>query len=158
MTTQRTFIAAAGIFLFATIAAAQGGSAREQLAKGQALWKQRLAKSAIAALDAATHDPATAAEAYEALGRIYTFKGWQQESVFAGWHDEPAYRERALAALRSAVAADPKRQSARDALKTAEGFAAAEKVDPAPPRPEIQQLDAKLASLPLDATAAAIAP
>ena len=32
----------------------------------------------------------TAAEAHEALGRIYTFKGWQQESVFPGWHDEPA--------------------------------------------------------------------
>ena len=68
--------------------------AREQLARGKALWDQRLAKSAIAALEAAARDPATAAEAHEALGRIYTFKGWQQESVFPGWHDEPAFARR----------------------------------------------------------------
>src|SRR5438270_10498480 len=145
MNRQRTLIAAAGILLLATIVAAQtAGGGREQLTKGLALWNQRLAKSAIAALEAATHNPATAAEAYEALGRIYTFKGWQQEGAFGGWHDEPAYRERALAALRSAVAADSKRPSAREALKTAEGLAAADKVDPAPPRPEISALDAKL--------------
>ena len=69
--------------------------AREQLARGKSLWDQRLAKSAIAALEAAAKDPATAAEAHEALGRIYTFKGWQQESAFPGWHDEPSFRARA---------------------------------------------------------------
>ena len=51
---------------------------------------------------------------------------------------------RALAELKAAVAADPNRTSAQEALKTAEGFAAADKVDPAPPRPEIKALDAKL--------------
>jgi len=117
---------------------------RERLAGGQALWDQRLANSAIAALEAAANDPASAAEAHEALGRIYTFKGWQEESVFPGWHDEPSYRERALAELRAAVAADPNRASAREALRMAEGFAAADSVDPAPPRPEIGALDAKL--------------
>jgi len=61
--------------------------AREQLSRGLSLWDQRLAKSAIAALEAAARDRSTAAEAHEALGRIYTFKGWQQESVFPGWHD-----------------------------------------------------------------------
>jgi thiol-disulfide isomerase/thioredoxin len=118
--------------------------ARNQLTRGQALWDQRLAKSAIAALEAAAKDPATAAEAHEALGRLYTFKGWQQEGVFPGWHDEPALRERAIAELKAALAADPARVSAQEALRVAEGFAAADKVDPAPPRPEIRALDAKI--------------
>ena len=127
---------AAGVFAQST--------AREQLARGNALWDQRLAKSAIAALEAATRDKGTAAEAHEALGRIYTFKGWQQESAFPGWHDEPSFRERALTELKAAVAADPARTSAQDALRTAQAFAAADKVDPAPPRPRIKTLDAGL--------------
>src|SRR6266702_3083497 len=66
---------------------------RVQLARGRALWSQRLAKSAIAALEAATRDKSTAAEAHEQLGRIYTFKGWLQDNVFPGWHDEPSVRD-----------------------------------------------------------------
>jgi hypothetical protein len=121
--------------------------AREQLARGQALWDQRLAKSAIAALEAAARDKSTASEAHEALGRIYTFKGWQADNVFPGWHDEPALRDRALVELRAAIAAGPSRASAQEALRTAETFAAADKVDPAPPRPEIRALDAALQAL-----------
>ena len=67
-------------------------SPREDLARGQKFWDQRLARSAIAALESAARDRATAAEAHEALGRLYTFKGWQQENVFPGWHDEPSLR------------------------------------------------------------------
>lgn len=130
-----------------TAAAALAQSrARDQLAHGNALWDQRLAKSAMAALEAAARDRSTTAEAHEALGRLYTFKGWLQDNVFPGWHDEPSFRERALAELKAAVAADPGRASAREALRVAEGFAAAENVDPAPPRPEIRALDAKLQS------------
>ncbi len=125
---------------------AQTTTAREQLARGHAFWDQRLSKSAIAAFEAAARDQATAAEAHEALGRIYTFKGWQQESVFPGWHDEPSFRERALAELRAAVAADPGRTSAQEALRVAEAFAVAETVDPAPPRAEVRALDVKLQS------------
>src|SRR3954467_14804053 len=134
--------------------------ARQQLAQGQSLWDQRLAKSAIAALEAAAKDSAkdagTAAAAHEALGRLYTFKGWQQESAFPGWHDEPSLRDRALSELKAAVAADPSRASAQEALRTAEAFAAADKVDPAPPRAEIRALDAKLqaASTPAEIAAA----
>ena len=120
----------------------------DQLSRGCSLWDQRLSSSAIAALEAATHDPATAPEALEALGRLYTFKGWQQDNVFPGWHDEPSFRAKALVELRAAVAADPGRASAQDALRTAEAFDAAESVDPAPPRPEIRALDAKIASAP----------
>ncbi len=132
-------------------------SPREQLAHGQASWNQRLSKSAIESLEAAARDRSVASEAHETLGRIYMFKGWQQESAFPGWHDEPAYRARAIAELKAAVTADPGRASAKEALTTAEGFAAAEKVDPAPPRPEIKELDAKLQSATTpDAVVAAV--
>ena len=134
----------AGVLTAAAIAAQSPASSA--LARGKALWDQRLSKSASAALEAATRDRATAAEAHEALGRIYTFKGWQQDNVFPGWHDEPASRARAIAELKAAIAADPARASARDALRVAEAFAAAEKVDPAPPRDEVRALDAKLES------------
>jgi cytochrome c biogenesis protein CcmG, thiol:disulfide interchange protein DsbE len=139
-------IAAALSAAWAVSAVSAQTAARDQLARGRALWDQRLSKSAIAALEAASRDRATAAEAHEMLGRIYTFKGWQQEAVFPGWHDEPSCRERALAELKAAVAADPARASAQDALRVAEGFAAAEKVDAAPPRDEVKALDAKLDS------------
>ena len=118
--------------------------AERALAQGKARWDQRLAKSAIASLEGATRDKATAAEAHEMLGRIYTFKGWRQDNVFPGWHDEPAYRQKALAELKASLADDPNRASAQEALKTAEQFAAADKVEPAPPRPEIKALDAKI--------------
>src|SRR5262245_28569733 len=120
--------------------------ARDALVKGRTFWDQRLSKSAIAAFEGATRDRSDAAEAHEMLGRLYMFKGWQQENAFPGWHDEPSYRDRALSELKAAVAADPGRASAQDALRTAEGFAAAEKVDPAPAREEIKALDAKLES------------
>src|SRR4029434_11182613 len=97
--------------------------AQQQLERGIALWDQRLAKSAIAALEVAARDPKTAAAAHEALGRIYTFKGWQQESVFPGWHDEPGVRSKALAELKAALAADPSRAAAQEALRTAGGVA-----------------------------------
>jgi tetratricopeptide (TPR) repeat protein len=141
----RAFLVPAA-FTLTIVAAVAQTPAREQLARGMAAWDQRLAKSAITALEAATRDRDTAAEAYEALGRIYMFKGWQQESVFPGWHDEPGYREKAIAALKAAVAADPARPSAQGALLIAEGFAAAAAVEPAPPRPEVRALDAKLQS------------
>jgi tetratricopeptide (TPR) repeat protein len=140
------------LFTFVVIAMAANpaafaqSAARDQLTRGRELWDQRLARSAIAALEAAARDKDTAAEAHEALGRLYTFKGWQQESVFPGWHDEPACRPLALAELRAAVAADPNRPSAREALGVAERFVSAGKVEPAPPREEIKALDAKVES------------
>ena len=143
MRTHAAILIAAAVCLSAAGLVAQSPG-REQLARGQALWDQRLAKSAITALEAAARDQSTAAEAHEALGRIFTFKGWQADNVFPGWHDEPGLRERALAELRAAVAADPSRTSAQEALRTAEAFAAADKVDPAAPRPEIRALDARL--------------
>lgn len=118
--------------------------AQIQLARGQSLWDQRLSKSAVAALEIAAQDPSTAAEANEALGRLYTFKGWQQEGVLPGWHDEPGCRQKALDALRASVKISPSRASAQDALRTAVQFAAAEKVDPSPVRPSVKAADAAL--------------
>ena len=93
--------------------------------------EQRLANTAIAQLEIAARDPVTTAEAHELLGRIYTFKGWQQDNVFPGFHDEPAYRARAIT------------------------------VDPAAPRPEIRALDQKInagrdAKVPMGDVVAAI--
>jgi peroxiredoxin len=118
--------------------------AQAQLARGRSLWDQRLSTSAIAALEIAAGDRTTAAEADEMLGRLYTFKGWQQEGALPGWHDEPGCREKALDALRASVEIDPSRASAQDALRTATQFAAAEKVDPAPARPAVKEADAAL--------------
>ena len=143
MCRRHALVLVAAGYLGAAAVIAQG-PAREALARGEALWKQRLATSAIAALETAARDASTASAAHEALGRIYTFKGWQQESAFPGWHDEPSFRARALTELQAAVAADPARASAREALRTAAGFAAADRVDPAPPRPGIRALDATL--------------
>ncbi|MCU1385245.1 MAG: hypothetical protein JWL71_3942 [Acidobacteria bacterium] len=155
MKQYRVFVLAAALAVASAGVIAQE-SPRAQLTLGQTRWDQRLAKSAIAALEAAARDRRTAAEAHEALGRLYTFKGWQQESAFPGWHDEPSLRMRALSELKAAVAADPSRASAQEALRIAEGFAAADKVDPAPPRPEIRALDATLqsATTPADIAAA----
>jgi hypothetical protein len=142
---QRLSVIVTALLALAGTAAAQSPP-REDLVRGQRFWDQRLARSAIAALESAARDRTTAAEAHEALGRLYTFKGWQQENVFPGWHDEPSFRAKALAELRAAVAAAPARASAQDALRTAEAFDAADSVDPAAPRPEIRALDAKIAS------------
>lgn len=128
------------------IAAPSSGAQQAQLEKGHELWRQRLAKSAIAAFEAAARDPRAAAEAHEALGRIYLFKGWLQEGAFPGWHDEPEYRDRALAELKAALAADPNRASAQEALRLAESYAAADHVPPAAAPAAVKELDAKLES------------
>jgi tetratricopeptide (TPR) repeat protein len=156
---KRRFVTAVAVGLTVATAFAQS-AAREQLARAIALWDQRQAKSAIAALEAAARNrptPAEAAEIHEVLGRIYTFKAWQQESVFPGWHDEPGLRAKALAELKAAVAADPSRTSARDALRLADEFAAADAVDPAPPRPEVRALDLKLQAFQAPGSAGTVA-
>ena len=146
-------MAAAGAAALMTAAAVAQTPAQTELARGKARWGERLSKSAIAALEAAAKDPSTAAEANEELGRIYTFKGWQQEAAFPGWHDEPSARAKALAALQASVKANPSRASAQGALKIAEGFAAAEKVDPAAPQALIETMDAQLQALRTSASA-----
>jgi tetratricopeptide (TPR) repeat protein len=140
---NRWFAVVASLALGAATPFAQT-TARDQLARGRAAWDQRLTNTAIAALQEATSDPATAAEAHELLGIIYAFRGWQQDNVFPGFHDEPAYREKAIAELRAAAKADPNRPTARQALQIAEAFAEADRVEPMGSRPAIRLLDARI--------------
>jgi hypothetical protein len=136
---------ALAMVLVGTVSVHGQADARAELANGHRLWGQRLATSAIAAFEAATRDRATAAEAWEALGRIYLFKGWQQEGVFPGWHDETEYRDKAVAAFQAAHEADPGRAAASEGLAQAKALFAAPGVVPAaPPRQEVAALDAKI--------------
>ena len=141
---KKTFLVLAAAAVASAIGFAQSSSARQQLTRGREAWEQRLTTTAIAALQEATGDPETAAEAHELLGRIYAFKGWQQDNVFPGFHDEPAYREKAIAELKEAVKADPRRFTANQALQVAEAFAAADGLDPLSPRPQIALLDGRI--------------
>jgi tetratricopeptide (TPR) repeat protein len=136
---------ALALILLAAAAAYPQTDAQAQLALGHRLWEQRLSKSAIAAFEAATRDRATAAEAWAALGRIYAFKGWQQEGVFPGWHDETEYREKAIAAFEAALKSDPSHAAAAEGLKQANAFRTAAGVVPAAARrAEVTALDAML--------------
>jgi thiol-disulfide isomerase/thioredoxin len=140
----RTFLIAAAISFAGGALGAQQSTAHDQLTRGKALWDQRLSKSAIEALQTAARDPAVAADAHETLARIYAFKGWQQESTFPGWHDEPEYRARAIEEMKAALAADPQRQSAQLGLRTLQSLEGADAVDPAMKRPEVRVADARI--------------
>jgi hypothetical protein len=76
-------------------------------AKGRIHWRLLRTASAEQALVAAAASPAYASEAQYWLGRIYFFKGWQAENAFPGWHEEVAYRPRAIAAFTAARDAKP---------------------------------------------------
>jgi tetratricopeptide (TPR) repeat protein len=133
------------LLLLGGLTAHAQGDAREQLAAGHRLWAQRLSKSAVQAFEAATRHRETAAEAWEALAGVYMFKGWRQEGVFPGWHDETEYREKATAAFEASLRLDPSRTTAAEGLKEAQALAAAPGVvTPAPPRPEVAALDTKI--------------
>ena len=77
------------------------------LEKGNILWSMYRTKSAMDAFAQAARDPKTAAAAQYSLGRIYFFRGWQSEGAFPGWHEEPEFRDQAMAAFRAAAAANP---------------------------------------------------
>jgi hypothetical protein len=76
-------------------------------AKGRIYWRLLRTASAEQALLQAAKSPAYAAEAQYWLGRIYFFKGYLAENVFPGWHEEVAYRPRALAAFTAGRDAKP---------------------------------------------------
>lgn len=84
--------------------------------KGNILWSMYRSKSAIAAYGLAANDAKAAAGAQYGLGRIYFFKGWQSEGAFPGWHEEPEFRDTAIAAFRMSIAADPQFVDAQVAL------------------------------------------
>src|SRR5262245_58594738 len=58
----------ASIFVLALAVVSGQSNGRQALERGRGLWDQRLSKSAIAALETASRDRDTAAEALETLG------------------------------------------------------------------------------------------
>ena len=64
MRSMQTLRAFTAFIVLAAAAPAAQTTAREPLARGRALWDQRLSKSAMAALEAAARDRSTAAEAH----------------------------------------------------------------------------------------------
>jgi hypothetical protein len=76
-------------------------------AQGRIHWRLLRTNSAERALLEAAKSPAYAAEAQYWLGRIYSFKGYQAEGAFPGWHEEVSYRPKAIAAFQAAAAAKP---------------------------------------------------
>ncbi len=96
--------------------ASKPGDGRLLSTRGKILWGLRRARSAIEALEQAARDPKALGDANYELGRVYFFKGWQAEGAFPGWHDEPEYRERAIAAFEAAIKADQSRSEPRIAL------------------------------------------
>lgn len=83
------------------------GDPRLLVAQGRIDWRLLRTASAERALTTATASPAVAAEAHYWLGRIDFFKGYLAEGAFPGWHEEVAFRPRALAAFTAARAARP---------------------------------------------------
>ena len=68
----------------------------------------------------------------------------QQRRLAEGLARRASFRAKALAELRAAVAADPNRAAAQEALRIAEAFNAAESVDPVAPGAAIRALDARI--------------
>jgi hypothetical protein len=111
-------------------------------AKGQIYWRLLRTTSAEQALQQAAKSPAFAAEAQYWLGRIYFFKGWQAENAFPGWHEQVAYRPRAIAAFSAARELRPDWDLPRTALAEIQAGPAAT----APPDDAVAKLDAQLSA------------
>lgn len=63
--------------------------------------------SALRGFEQAAADPRVAPDAWLGIGRILTFRGWQAEGAFPGWHEEVDQRPLALAAYRRAAEMRP---------------------------------------------------
>jgi hypothetical protein len=113
--------------------------------RGQKFWDQRLARSAIAALESAARDR-------RRPPRRTKRSGVSTRSGLAAGKRVPGLARRAVVPRESSGgAARGRRRRSRSRVGAgrtadAEAFDAAESVDPAPPRPEIRALDAKIAS------------
>lgn len=88
-------------------------AARQALGDGERLWRLKRTRSALEAFEKAAAHKDLAAEAHHRIGRIYFFKGWEAEGAFPGWHEEVAYREKALAAFEEALKRAPASEGAR---------------------------------------------
>jgi hypothetical protein len=98
----------------------------------------------IAALESAARDRATAAEAHEALGTSLHLQRLAAGKRVPGWHDEPSFRAKALAELRAVRRRRSRARVSAGGAADGGGVRCGRSVDPAPPRPEIRALDAKI--------------
>ena len=105
------------VVVVASAAAAQplGEASRSALAEGERLWRVKQTRSALAAFERVTKAPGSAAQAlaYARIGRIYLFKGAESEGAFPGWHEQVAFKEKALQAFDEALKRTPSLEAAR---------------------------------------------
>jgi tetratricopeptide (TPR) repeat protein len=102
---------------FVSVAAAQPATeaSRSALAEGDRLWRLKHTRSALLAFEkvASTPGSATQAQAYARIGRIYLFKGAESEGAFPGWHEQVAFKGKALSAFDEALKRTPSLDEAR---------------------------------------------
>ena len=115
MRVSRSWAGAALAVALASAAVAQpaADAGRRALQDGDRLWRAKLTRSALDAFEKAAASKASAADAYERIGRIYLFKGSESEGAFPGWHEEAEYREKALLAFEQALLRAPDSETAR---------------------------------------------
>lgn len=95
------------------LAGASASAQPDVLREAERLWRLKHTRSALAAFERAAKVKETAAAAQLGLGRIYYFKGFEAEGAFPGFHEEIAYRQKALAAFEQALELQPSLQEAR---------------------------------------------
>ncbi len=93
------------VALAAAVAVAQPAvdSGRQALQEGDRLWRLKRTRSALEAFEKAAESKDHAAAAHQRIGRIYFFKGWEAEGAFPGWHEQVAFRPKALKAFDEAL-------------------------------------------------------
>jgi tetratricopeptide (TPR) repeat protein len=110
----------------------------DSLREGERLWRMKYTRSAIAAFEKAARVRETAAAAQLGLGRIYYFKGFEAEGALPGFHEEVAYREKALQAFEAALTLQPASAEARLwRYRTLHGLGRATGEQPPPPAPPV---------------------
>ncbi len=88
---------------------------RQALQDGERLWRLKRTRSALVSFEKAALSPASAtrAKAHERIGRIYLFKGAESEGAFPGWHEQVAFKEKALRAFDEALKLERTLEGAR---------------------------------------------
>lgn len=97
------------------VAQPAGDAGKQAVAEGDRLWRLKQTRSALAAYEkvAAGKSAEAQALAYARIGRIYLFKGAESEGAFPGWHEQVAFKEKALRAFDEALKRAPTLPEAR---------------------------------------------
>lgn len=107
-------INALSVVLAASLGAGVGAGPRrapdsgaQAIQEGDGLWRLKRTRSALEAFGRAAQSTEHASEAHQRMARIYFFKGWEAEGAFPGWHEEVAFRQKALSAFNEAARHGP---------------------------------------------------